>query len=387
MPAEPWNTHSEQWEIVCQMLPEGWRDKARELKAMRRQRGEIQEAETLLRILLIHLLDGCSLRETAARAAHGGLARVSDVALLKRLRTCGEWFRWMGSELMRQHVNAPGGLDPLPGRTLRLVDGSSVSEPGATGSTWRIHYAFTLPSLRCDEVYVTDTKVGESLKRFTVRPEDVLMADRGYAHREGIAHVVRGGGDVVVRLNLSNVPLEQADGKAFNILKRLRTLRVAQCGDWRAWMRESSREDAARIAVRVCAIKKSAHATRKTQEKVLAEAARKRQEVQAQTLEAAGYVLVLSTLKPRISAQVILNLYRGRWQIELAFKRLKSLIGVGHLKKIDPGGAASWLQGKLMVAFLIETMLETAERISPWGYPLKTATLSLAGNLTDAAPA
>lgn len=384
---EPWNTHSEQWEIVCQMLPEGWREKARELKAMRRQRGEIQEPETLLRILMIHLLDGCSLRETATRAAHGGLARVSDVALLKRLRTCGEWFRWMGSELMRQHVSAPGGLDPLPGRNLRLVDGSSVSEPGATGSTWRIHYAFMLPSLRCDEVYVTDPKVGESLKRFTVRPEDVLMADRGYAHREGIAHVVRAGGDVVVRLNLSNVPLEQADGKAFPILKRLRTLRVAACGDWQAWMRESSREDAARIAVRVCAIKKSAQATRKTQEKLLAEAARKRQEVQAQTLEAAGYVVLLSTLRPQISAQTILNLYQGRWQIELAFKRLKSLIGVGHLKKIDPGGAASWLQGKLMVAFLIETMLEAAERISPWGYPLKTATLPLAGNLTDATPA
>ena len=83
---EPWHTHSEQWEIVCQMLPPGWREQARELKAMRRQRGEIREPETLLRILLIHLLDGCSLRETATRAALGGLARVSDVALLKRLR-------------------------------------------------------------------------------------------------------------------------------------------------------------------------------------------------------------------------------------------------------------------------------------------------------------
>jgi hypothetical protein len=176
---ESWNTGSEQWEMVCQMLPAGWREKARELKAMRRRRGEIQEPETLLRILMIHLLDGCSLRETATRAALGGLARVSDVALLKRLRACGEWFRWMGRELMGEHVRPLTGLELLAGRNLRLVDGSSVSEPGATGSRWRIHYAFTLPQLRCDEVYVTDTKVGESLKRFTVKPGDVLMADRG----------------------------------------------------------------------------------------------------------------------------------------------------------------------------------------------------------------
>jgi hypothetical protein len=384
---EPWGTHTEQWEIVCQMLPEGWRDKARELKAMRRQRGEIQEPETLLRILMIHLLDGCSLRETATRAALGGLAKVSDVALLKRLRACGEWFRWMGSELMGQYVRGAGALEALPGRNLRLVDGSVVSEPGATGSTWRIHYSFALPSLRCDEVYVTDTKVGESLKRFSVGRADVLIADRGYAHREGIAHVVRAGGDVVVRLNLTNVPLEEAEGRPFNILKRLRTVRVAACGNWQAWMRESSREHAERIAVRVCAIKKSAQARRKAQDKLLAEAARKHQQVQPHTLEAAGYVVLLSTLEGQISAQTILNLYRGRWQIELAFKRLKSLIGVGHLKKIDPGGAAAWLQGKLMVAFLIETMLEAAERISPWGYPLKAATLPVAGDLADATPA
>ena len=50
---ETWSTQSEQWEIVCQTLPVGWREKARELKAMRRQRGEIQEPETLLRILMV----------------------------------------------------------------------------------------------------------------------------------------------------------------------------------------------------------------------------------------------------------------------------------------------------------------------------------------------
>ena len=80
--SEPWGTRSEEWEVVCRTLPAGWREKARELKAMRRQRGEIKEPETLLRILMIHLLDGCSLRETATRATQGGLARVSDVALL-----------------------------------------------------------------------------------------------------------------------------------------------------------------------------------------------------------------------------------------------------------------------------------------------------------------
>src|SRR5438552_6870289 len=102
---------ADDWEIVLRMLPAGWQDKARELGALRRCR-EFRDAATLLRVLLIHLADGCSLRETAVRAAEGSLVKVSDVALLKRLKVSGEWFRWMGEELMSRWVT------PRPVRTL-----------------------------------------------------------------------------------------------------------------------------------------------------------------------------------------------------------------------------------------------------------------------------
>ncbi len=81
----------------------------------------------------------------------------------------------------------------------------------------------------------------------------------------------------------------------------------------------------------------------------------------------AGYVVVLTTLQD-VEPEVILELYRFRWQIELAFKRLKSLLQLGHLKKTDPAGAKAWLQGKLFVAALIELLIATGERFSPWGY-------------------
>ena len=84
----------EDWNIVQSLLPEGWQDKARELGAMRRERGFANPA-ALLRVLLIHLGQGCSLRETVVRAREGGLSNISDVAILKRLRGCGEWFKWM----------------------------------------------------------------------------------------------------------------------------------------------------------------------------------------------------------------------------------------------------------------------------------------------------
>jgi hypothetical protein len=372
----------EDWEVVMAMLPEGWRDWAGESGALRRCRN-FADASVLLRVLMIHLVDGCSLRETAVRASQGKLAKVSDVALMKRLKTSGEWFRRIAGGLMRQYVSQqPEAL--FPGLPIRLIDGSSISEPGATGSTWRLHYSVSLPALQCDEVHVTEPAVGESFKRFKVAPGDLLIGDRGYAHRAGIRHVVEQGGHVLVRLNLDNVPLETAQGERFDILARLRSLTACERGDWPVWIRDKQ----GRIAARLCAIRKSAQAAERAREKLRREAARQKRQIKPETLEGAGYICVFTTLPVTVLTTAVLEMYRGRWQIELAFKRLKSLLDIGHLKKTDMEGAKAWLQGKLMVAFLIDALIVAGERFSPWGYPIASVAalvpVPVARNLADA---
>jgi hypothetical protein len=89
------------WQIVLRFLPSHWATKATELKALVRRR-KISTAEILLRVLLIHLADGKSLRTTVAYAEQIGLCRIEDVALLHRLKASTEWFRWMCLELLKQ---------------------------------------------------------------------------------------------------------------------------------------------------------------------------------------------------------------------------------------------------------------------------------------------
>jgi hypothetical protein len=69
-----------------------------------------------------------------------------------------------------------------------------------------------------------------------------------------------------------------------------------------------------------------------------------------------------------------------RWQIELVFKRMKSILGLGHLSKKDPLSAQAWLEGKLFVGLLIELMVDAAGSFFPWGYSMATAAESVAGN-------
>ena len=353
---------AEDWEVVMRVLPDGWREAARRTGALVRARG-FDSPATLLRVLLIHLADGCSLRETAARARAGQLANVSDVALLGRLRGSGEWFNWMVQAMSKRLSQASENV--LPGKRLRLVDASVVCEPGATGSTWRVHYMIDLSTLTCEQVEVTGPEAGESLARFAVSANDVLMADAGLATRRGIRHVVDRHGDVIVRMNLVNVPLEGEEKEEIDWLPMLRTLEIGEAMAWGAFMRDKQGV----VPVRVCALKKSAEQTRKAEEKLRRKASKQGRTLQPATLEAAGYVIVLTTLRD-ISAETILSLYRHRWQIELAFKRLKSVLHLGHLKKTDPVGAKAWLQGKIFVATLIETLIAIGERFSPWGYDL-----------------
>jgi Transposase DDE domain len=189
------------------------------------------------------------------------------------------------------------------------------------------------------------------------------MADRGFARRADLRHAVQHQADVVLRASLTRLPVHDQRGRLLDMYPRLRSLAIGQAADWPAYVRD----DIGAIAVRVCAYKKTAAQTLAAQQAIQQEAKKKRRTVLPQTLEAAGYVIIVTTLAEP-SAPAIMEFYRRRWQIELAFKRLKSLLQLGHLKKTDKEGAKAWLQGKLLVACLIEKLILTAERFSPWGY-------------------
>ena len=358
----------EEWAILAAFLPEGWRELASETGAMQRARGKSRSPDTLLQVLLLHVATGLSLKQAAARAKVQGLATISDVALLKRLRSADAW---LGELARRMFETSPfGGAGPQvpPGRQVRAIDATTVVEPGATGTDWRIHYAIRLPEMRCDFYEVTDQMGGETYKRLPVNRGDILLADRGYAHRARVAHVLRHHGDVIVRLNSTNFPLLDATHEtAFTLLPHLRRLRGHQPGDWAVRFVA----DGERWNARLCAIRKSRQAAERAQTKIRQDAAKRQRQLRPETLEAAEYIYVLTTLPTDVvDERGVLDLYRARWQIERCFKRLKSLFRLGHVPKRHDVSAHAWIEGKLLTVLLIERLLREARLFSPWGFAL-----------------
>lgn len=358
----------ERWEVVRNLLPEGWEALARSSGAFTRARGVADES-SLLRVIMLHAATGLSLAEASAQAKLSGLGQLGSVSLHQRLMNSEAWLRQLCEKLLEEQV----GQWPLDGRRRwRVIDASLVHEPGETGSVWRVHYGLELPSMRCDHFELTSEKRGESLRYWKVRPGEVILADRGYSHRGAVAEVIEAGADVVMRWTPAAFPLEDEAGRRLNL---------------RAWLKGgpktkpfervvSFEHQGVRHTARLCALRKSQAATGQSVTKL-----RKKNRSRSFTLSDnaiynAGFILVLTTLAaPEYDTAQILEIYRCRWQVELAFKRLKSLLGLGHLPKRHPQTAQAWLLAKLLAALLVEKTLRQAQLFSPWGYPLSPTQL------------
>ena len=126
------------------------------------------------------------------------------------------------------------------------------------------------------------------------------------------------------------------------------------------------------IKGRLCAIRKSMEAIEISRKKLFQKASKQGRKLKPETIEYAEYVILFTTAnRHRFKGRELLSLYRGRWQIELVFKRLKSIIGIGHLPNQNPESCKAWLMGKMFVALLVERLHQEAEFFSPWGYPIK----------------
>lgn len=362
---------AEDWDVLKSFLPANWRELAETTGALKGLRKD-KSAENLLRVLLLHLGCGHSLQETVLRARRAQLAELTAVALWHRLQKSADWLRGLCVELFRERGLELAGA---AGFQVRALDATTVKEPGRTGSLWRIHYSVCLPSLACDFFQLTATEgagTGESFRRFPIRTGDYLLADRGYSTAAGLRYVVSAGAFATVRVNTGALPLATPAGGPFDLLEAVQGLRRA--GDVGCWPVAAHDRSGTAAVGRVCALRKTTEAIRLAHRGLRRQASKRGKRLQPRTLEFAKYVILFTTFPPEtFPAATVLEWYRTRWQVELVFKRFKSLAQLGHLPKHTDESAQAWLYGKLLVALLVEKLLAHARSISPWGCRMAAA--------------
>jgi hypothetical protein len=363
----------DQWPYLLKFLPPEeylWQT-ARRTRAMVRMR-QVRAVEDLLRLAMAYGLGGMSLRRTAAWAQVVGIGELSNVALLKRLRRCAGWLGDVLGFKLAERMPPPSLSGA--GASLRLVDATYVSRPGSMGTDWRVHLRYDPRHLRINDVQVTSVAEGETLCRFPAHPGEVVVADMGYAHRRGLSWVVERGASFIVRVNWRNVPLLDEQGRSLDILAKLRSLPAAEAQEFPVQVAPDSKNGIPSFPARLAAIRKSPAAAAESRRRILRNRSRKSRNVDPRTLEAADYFFVLAAGPDApTSPGEVLNTYRFRWQVELVFKRSKSLLHLDDLPAKDSDLGRVVIYAKLLGALLLEDLTQAFLGFSPWGYPVERA--------------
>lgn len=330
---------------------------ARQHKALRRKRG-VRSAEALLHLALLYGPGGLSLRSTAGYATEAGIADLCDVSLLERLRNAGDFLTDVLTHLLadrRGEASADGRL------RFSLVDGSTVSVAGSTGSDWRLHARYEPARGGFTDLVVTEATTAEALCCVAVSPGDVLVQDRGYARLRNFTHARRQNADFITRIGWRSVNLFQPSGERFDLIAALSPSGAAVVEHAVQISAGQIGAGKTAVAARLIIARKPSEATLRQHNKLHRKASRKGHKTDPRTLLAAGFMMLLTSLPATVAtAEEVVRLYRMRWQIELAFKRLKSLGGFDDLQASDPRLARSWLLAHLIAAVLIEASLGEA---------------------------
>jgi hypothetical protein len=367
---QPESVSDAAWPMLLSRLPASLdlAATARECRALLRRRG-IPDAETLLRVALSYGGRGLSLRGTAAWAETAAVASVSDVAVLNRLRGSASWLAIIVGAILSARVAEPA----VRGLRLRVVDATTLAGPGSAGVDWRLHVAYDAGAQQTVAVELSDGTGPESLRRFAWERGDLILADRGYAKAGDLAEVADAGAEFIVRIGWNALKLRTPDGAPFDLfaaLDRLPEQGMAEVEIGIALGRAGTKL----LRVRLVMLRKSEADAEASRRKARRKSRRQGKTVQANTLKAAGYVLLVSTLDAnRAGTADILALYRLRWQIELLFKRFKSLLDLASLPAKDRDLARSWIYAKLIVALLLEDVTRDALDSPPWADPVAPA--------------
>ena len=335
---------------------------AHDTKAFVRRR-EIPDAVALLRLVLAYCLGKRGLRSTAAWAASIGLADLSNVALFYRLRQCSDWFAMLVGYLL-----AAAAPQASRGRLIRIIDATTVPKAGPAArkknELWRIHSAFDLPHERFGHFELTDQQEGERLDRIPVVKGEIRLADRAYLQPDRMAIVLEAGADFVIRAGWKSARWLDAEGRPLDLIAELRAASARGLIDRPIWIK---RKGGAPLAVRLIAVKKPSEAASESRRKARRAAQREGHTISKQTLEAADWVILVTSLpSAEFATDDVLVLYRLRWRIELGFKRLKSLIGLRAPPGADERSARPYLLAHLLIILLLEPLVREFEDSPRW---------------------
>ena len=343
--------YEEQWEYVKTLLPADLEASARSSGALRRARN-VPDASALLRMALAYGVSDLSLKDVAAWATTLKVAEISGPGLFYRLRESETWLETVLAETLAAEVAPAAAAWPV-----RVVDATVINGPGDKPVQWRAHVWVNPATGGFGRVELTDNSGGEKLGRHAIAAGEVVLGDRAYATARGLYAVRQAGTHAVVRCAPAN--LRTCDEQRQRIFLIEFEAQVPNVGVVEL-----------NITIPVPPAPTKSHKIWKTARAIDWIPVRA---IAARTRGGAVFWILTTLGAEELPALRALELYRLRWQIELLFKRLKTLLHLDALPSREGPTARSWMLARLIAAALAQRLVQPSGPLSPWGYELRPA--------------
>lgn len=223
-----------------------------------------------------------------------------------------------------------------------------ICGPGK-GDDWRLHAQYDPAQGRFCDLVLTTSRQAECVSRTRIGAGRTLVTDRNYARVRGFQATLAAGSDFITRIGWRSLALNDATGERIDVIALLgdgagpHEHRVRVKGidrDFRLVIEAMPPEIAERQRVR---------RARK--------ANKKSHKLDPRTTQAAGFLMLLTSLPVEtVPAERVIATYRDRWQVEIGFKRLKTLGRLDELPSADPVLARTWLLAHLIAAVLTDDL-------------------------------
>jgi len=341
----------DEWRYVETLLPHDLEAIARETGALVRCRN-VPSAAALLRMALAYAISDLSLKDVAAWAGSLGIAEMTGPGLFYRIREAEAWLQRILALTLEKELSGAA----LPGLRMRIVDATVINGPGASGVEWRAHLIVDPLTGRFNSVLLTDCHGGESFRQHPVKAGDLVLGDRMYARARGIHAVRLKEAHVLVRLSPQSIRICDNERQILDLGRK-----------------EADIPAVGPVEIEVLVpVPPQSYRNGDTPWKLKnAQAWIPARLIGGRTRNGEAIWLLTTVPGVDLKPETVLVLYRLRWQIELAFKRLKSLLHLDTLPSRQGPTARSWMLARFLAAALAQQLVEPSGALSPWGYEVR----------------
>lgn len=340
------NVTDDLWQLALEFLPSDLDERASLSNAIRRPRN-VSSAEQLLRGFLLYAQTG-SFRTASAQLRASGLVELTSEGLFYRLKNSVSFLEGILSHLT-QGIKAPIGY------RLLAVDATTICGPGATHTDWRVHVAYDPLRGLPTSIVVGDHHIGEGLAHLSLEKGELILGDRAYGKARDVHAAHLAGAKVLVRVQQAQMRLLDDRGERVN---------------WKQLERKVPEFGAVSFQFKmpVPPDGKGTGAAWKESEAIALHSIR----LVAARTKTGEVIWLLTTLTPEeLNESDACDLYRVRWQIELYFKRLKSIGDLDVMGSRDGPTAKATLLAKLILLTLTSLIADSEQAFPPYGYPIK----------------